>query len=78
MYLPDAFLFDLDGVLLDTEDLHSQAWSEAAGKFKTKLDKQQLMLLKGRRRPECAELIIKWMKYHPSVEEFLKNTSTNI
>ena len=30
---PAACLFDLDGLLLDTEPLHAQAWQQAAQHF---------------------------------------------
>jgi len=30
---PKAFLFDLDGVLIDSEPLHGQAWKETAALF---------------------------------------------
>ena len=72
MNLPKAFLFDLDGVLLDTEDLHSEAWTRAAASCGTKLNKKQLMFLKGRRRMECAELVTEWVKKTISVKDFLK------
>ena len=72
MQLPEACLFDLDGVLLDTEDLHSQAWSKAAEVCGAKLNEEQLILLKGRRRIECAELILKWVPKALRVDEFLE------
>ncbi len=72
MDLPKACLFDLDGVLLDTEKLHSAAWSKAAASYETELSEDQLRLLKGRRRLECAEQIVKWSKKPITVNEFLK------
>jgi beta-phosphoglucomutase-like phosphatase (HAD superfamily) len=30
---PKAFLFDLDGVLIDSEPLHGQAWKQTASFF---------------------------------------------
>ena len=30
---PKAFLFDLDGVLINSEPLHGQAWKETASFF---------------------------------------------
>ena len=72
MQLPEACLFDLDGVLLDTEGLHSQAWSKAAASFGTKLSENQLMHLKGRRRIECATQIVQWIGKLITVQEFLK------
>lgn len=61
MALPSACLFDLDGLLLDTEPLHSEAWKQAAAAFGLQLDHQQLMGLRGRRRLDCAEQVCQWM-----------------
>ena len=68
MNAPQACLFDLDGVLLDTESLHSQAWSEAARNFGAKLTTKQLMLLKGRRRQDCLEKLIDWIDHPVPIE----------
>ena len=57
--LPKAFLFDLDGVLIDSEPLHAQAWKETAAFFDLSVTKSQLNLLKGRRRIDCANELIK-------------------
>ena len=46
---PKAFLFDLDGVLIDSEPLHGQAWKETAALFDLNLSHGQLKLLRGRR-----------------------------
>ncbi len=71
MELPKACLFDLDGVLLDSEKLHGEAWSNTASKYGITLKTSQLMLLKGRRRKECAELIIGWIKRPITVQNLL-------
>ena len=72
MHLPKACLFDLDGVLLNTEHLHGQAWKEAASEFNINLTDQQLMLLRGRRRIDCINQIIHWSKRRVITEDFLK------
>ncbi len=61
MDLPQACLFDLDGVLLNTEPLHGQAWKETAEVFGKTLTTKQLNLLKGRQRKDCAKKIIEWL-----------------
>ena len=58
---PAACLFDLDGLLLDTEPLHGRGWSEAAAHFGTQLSEAQLMQLKGRRRLDCAAQVNAWL-----------------
>ena len=42
---PKAFLFDLDGVLIDSEPLHGLAWKETAALFDLDLNYTQLKLL---------------------------------
>jgi beta-phosphoglucomutase-like phosphatase (HAD superfamily) len=72
---PAACLFDLDGLLLDTEPLHGQAWRQAAARFGTHLDDRQLLQLRGRRRLDCAEQVRRWIAGDgvapPSREELL-------
>ncbi len=58
---PAACLFDLDGLLLDTEPLHSQAWQQAAEQFGLSLEPSQLLELRGRRRVDCAEQVCRWL-----------------
>ena len=72
MNRPEACLFDLDGVLLDTEDLHSEVWSRTAMVFGTDPTQAQLTNLKGRRRLECAGLIVKWVNNSIKVKDILK------
>jgi beta-phosphoglucomutase-like phosphatase (HAD superfamily) len=50
---PAACLFDLDGLLLDTEPLHAQAWQAAASHFGRRLNRAELLSLRGRRRQDC-------------------------
>lgn len=58
---PAACLFDLDGLLLDTEPLHARAWREAAAHFGRQLTAAELMQLRGRRRLDCAEQVRSWI-----------------
>jgi pseudouridine 5'-phosphatase len=61
MAIPSACLFDLDGLLLDTEPLHARAWHEAASQFGCPLSPAQLMELRGRRRLDCAQQVRAWI-----------------
>ncbi len=61
MGIPAACLFDLDGLLLDTEPLHARAWNEAASHFGCPLTPAQLMGLRGRRRLDCAQQVDSWI-----------------
>ena len=58
---PAACLFDLDGLLLDTEPLHARAWREAARRFGASLSDAQVMQLRGRRRIDCARQVLTWI-----------------
>ena len=75
MVLPAACLFDLDGLLLDTEPLHGRAWREAAARFARPLSDSELLELRGRRRGENGERVRQWIAEAgappPSVEELL-------
>ena len=68
---PKAFLFDLDGVLIDSEPLHGQAWRETAALFDLNLTDDQLKLLKGRRRIDCANELIKLIPQKIKTEKLL-------
>ena len=69
--LPKAVLFDLDGVLIDSEPLHGQAWKETAALFDLNLTSSQLKLLRGRRRIDCANELVKLIPKEVSTEEVL-------
>jgi HAD superfamily hydrolase (TIGR01509 family) len=61
MVPPAACLFDLDGLLLDTEPLHALAWQAAAARFGLELDASALLQLRGRRRLDCAQAVLGWI-----------------
>lgn len=62
MAIPLACLFDLDGLLLDTEPLQERAWREAAARFGIRLEAAHLAQLRGRRREDCADLVVEWIR----------------
>ena len=72
---PAACLFDLDGLLLDTEPLQARAWHNAAAHFGCQLGAEQLLSLRGQRRLDCAALVCRWIAASgsnpPSCEELL-------
>tara|TARA_Y100001968_G_scaffold330607_1_gene382933 strand:+ start:7171 stop:7851 length:681 start_codon:yes stop_codon:yes gene_type:complete len=72
MFSPEALLFDLDGVLLDTEPLHGKAWKQTAAVFQTHLTNTQLELLQGRRRHDCAQQLVDWIQKPIGIEDILK------
>ncbi|WP_269624535.1 HAD family hydrolase [Prochlorococcus marinus] len=68
---PKAFLFDLDGVLIDSEPLHGQAWKETAALFNLNLTYTQLKLLRGKRRIDCANELVKLIPKAVKAKELL-------
>jgi len=71
MEFPEAILFDLDGVLLDTEPLLADSWSETAKHYNFYLSKEKLLELKGRKRIDCAQKVQEWLKKEKLIEELL-------
>ena len=71
MEFPEAILFDLDGVLLDTEPLLANAWNETVKIYNDYLSKDKLSELKGRTRIDCAKKVHKWINKKSSIEELL-------
>ncbi len=69
---PKAFLFDLDGVLIDSEPLHGQAWKETGALFDLNLTDSQLKLLRGRRRIDCANELVNLISKKVKTEEVLR------
>ena len=69
---PKAFLFDLDGVLIDSEPLHGQAWKETAALFDLNLTSSQLKLLRGKRRIDCANELVKLIPKAVNSKDLLK------
>ena len=65
MNRPAACLFDLDGLLIDTEPLHARAWQEAASRFGRPLSPGELSSLRGRRRLDCAAQVCSWISASP-------------
>jgi HAD superfamily hydrolase (TIGR01509 family) len=61
MVRPAACLFDLDGLLLDTEPLHAEAWQQASSHFGRALKAEELLSLRGRRRHDCADQVRQWI-----------------
>ena len=55
-----AFIFDLDGVIVDTAKYHFKSWKIIAGKFGFELSKTQNELLKGISREESLDKILNW------------------
>ena len=68
---PKAFLFDLDGVLIDSEPLHGQAWRETAALFDLNLTHSQLKLFRGKRRIDCANELVRLISNSVKAKDLL-------
>ena len=68
---PGGCLFDLDGLLLDTEPIHAQAWSEAIHHFGGKANEELLLSLRGRNKYDNAKAVIESLKLPITSDELL-------
>lgn len=66
---PSAFLFDLDGVLVDTAKFHYQAWRKLAQELGGDFTHEQNEQLKGVSRKESLLKILEWCKIDLSEEQ---------
>ena len=71
MFKPSAILFDLDGVLLDTEDINSKIWEEVLKKIGLEISKNQINNFRGKTRKDCAEIISKYSDYLKTSKDIL-------
>lgn len=55
---PHAVIFDMDGLMLDTERLAPRAWSDAAAAMGVDFDLALIMPMVGRNFRDCAALIV--------------------
>ena len=64
-----AFIFDLDGVIVDTAKYHFKAWQRLAKELDIHFDEQDNEQLKGVSRKESLEKILEWGNKTISPEE---------
>lgn len=65
-------IFDLDGVLLDTEKLYTEATQAVVGEYGKTFDWSLKSLMMGRHELEAAELLVKTLELPISAEEYLR------
>ena len=65
-----AFIFDLDGIIVDTAKYHFKSWKIIAKNFGFELSKTQNELLKGVSREESLDRILFWAGI--SIDKFEK------
>ena len=65
-----TFIFDLDGVITNTEKYHFQAWKEICKLLKFDLTSELNEELKGVSREKCLKKILDWAELEISVNKF--------
>lgn len=69
--MPQAVIYDLDGLLLDTEPIHAQVYDEVAQQFGVQLDPAFQAKLRGRPSRETSRLIVETLNLPVTPAEFL-------
>jgi beta-phosphoglucomutase len=69
MSMIKAFIFDLDGVIVDTARYHYLTWRRLANELGVDFTEERNELLKGVGRMESLELILGWGQIHDLSEE---------
>lgn len=64
-----GIIFDLDGVLIHTDELHYRAWKTIADKIGAPFDRERNNLLRGVSRMESLEIILKKVSTQYTMEE---------
>ena len=67
-----GFIFDLDGVIVDTAKFHYLAWRKLANNFGFDITEDQNEQLKGISRVKSLEIILEWGKVKLSQDEFME------
>jgi beta-phosphoglucomutase len=65
-----TFIFDLDGVITNTEDYHFDAWKSICLSLNYDLSPEKNEELKGVSRSECLDKILKWANLSLDSKEF--------
>lgn len=65
-----GFIFDLDGVIVDTAKYHYLAWKKLANELGFEFTKEQNELFKGVSRKRCLEILLDIGKINASKEQF--------
>jgi len=78
MEFPEAILFDLDGVILDTEPILSEAWSETSKEYNHDLSQDNLNELRGRKKVDCAKKLLEWINKDILLEDLLSTYKSKL
>ena len=72
MFIPKAVLFDLDGVLLDTEPINQIIWEKTINEIGIKSKKLSVKGFEGKTRKDCAKIISNFLKNKLSINKVLE------
>jgi HAD superfamily hydrolase (TIGR01509 family) len=67
---PAAVIFDMDGLMLDTETIYQRAWQQAANEMGYHIEDSLFLQLVGRRTQDCEVLILAEMGPNFPLETF--------
>ncbi len=67
-----AIIFDMDGLMIDSERLYMQAQQEIAEKFNKKLDRKSMWKMMGRKPIESIRMFVKEMEIPAEPEKILE------
>ena len=65
-----GFIFDLDGVIVDTAKYHYKAWKKLADELEIPFSKERNEQFKGVSRQRCLELLLEWGNLKATPEQF--------
>ncbi|MCL5995246.1 MAG: HAD family phosphatase [Chloroflexi bacterium] len=72
---PHAVIFDMDGLMLDTENMYRRAWQQAAAELGYALSDAQFLTFVGHRLEECQTLLVQLYGAAFPLAEFLDRSS---
>src|SRR5687768_1530401 len=58
LHKPQAVIFDMDGLILDTEIIYRMAWKQAASELGYSMDDDLYLCFVGRRTIDCEAILI--------------------
>ena len=70
-----AVIFDMDGVLLDSESLSDKTWEKAAEDFKISLSTETLNKCRGRNKNDTIQILKDFYGSDFPSQQFLERTS---
>src|SRR4030042_1188682 len=67
-----AVLFDMDGLIIDSEPLAKKAWQQTVAPFGLTIDEAMFGKMLGLRQTECSPMVCKWLGLKITPEELVR------